>query len=146
MRKLLMAVGGLMVVAAVVVWGAGAAKVAAAKPSSQSKSGIAVAYAKVDIADEVLLSFGGKGTTAAEVTFGDSNSFAIVQLTGKYPKDITSDQVIVSATAEFDCFCVATAGVLSANPTQLLVEADSFRSATQDGVGGNVYLTVYLGH
>jgi hypothetical protein len=136
------------VVALVVVAGmlrSGTVKASAPKPSHQSKSGVAVAYAKADILNQVVLSFGGKGTTAAEATSGDGLNFIEVTFTGKYPKDITADQVIINATAQTSFFPVANAIVSDVNPTQLVVQVSAWVSNTQEGNGEIVFFTVYLG-
>src|SRR5215475_4579614 len=86
---------------------------AAAGPA---KNGKAVIYAKVDTNDGTVLSFGGAKTTGATGSPIGSNTVDVT-FTGKYPMDITPDQVIVQATCEFGNFCVANATVLAATPT-----------------------------
>jgi hypothetical protein len=142
MRKVITVAAALVMVVAMVR----AASMSTPKPSSASKSGAAVAYAKADIASQTILSFGGKGTLAAAVSGGSSNAFIDVKFTGKYPKDITVDQVIVNATAQSSDFGVANAIVQSASPSQLVVEVSGWVSTNTDSTAGEtVFMSVYLG-
>jgi len=144
MRKLITTVIALVMVAA--MFHAGSVKAASAKPSSQSKSGVAVAYAKADIGTKSILSFGGKGTTSAAVSGGDSNHYINVTFTGKYPKDINTDQVIVNATAMSKDYGVANAYAAAANQTQLVIVASGWISTnTVVGSQETVFLTVFIG-
>jgi hypothetical protein len=142
MRKVITVAAALVMAVAMVR----AASMSTPKPSSASKSGAAVAYAKADILTQTVLSFGGKGTTAAAVSGGQSNSFIDVKFTGKYPKDVTVDQVIINATAQSSDFGVANATVVSASPSQLVVEVSGWVSTNTDSnVGETVFMSVFLG-
>ena len=143
MRKFITTVVALVIVAA--MFRAGSVKAAGVKPSSQSKSGAAVAYAKASISTGSILSFGGKGTTSAVVSGTDSNSYVDVTFTGKYPKDITEDQVIINATAQSSDYGVANTVVISATSSQLVVEVSAWVSDTEVANGETVFLTVHLG-
>jgi hypothetical protein len=146
MRKLITTVAALVMVAA--MFQAGSVKAGGpAKPSSQSKSGVAVAYAKANIGTLSLLSFGGKGTTSAAVTGGVISNYVDITFTGKYPKDITADQVILNATAKSYDFGVANTEVVSVNPTQLVISVSGWISTnTVTHSGETVFVTVYMGY
>ena len=145
MRRFITIMAALVMVAA--MFQAGSVKAAAAKASSQSKSGAAVAYAKVSTHTQSIQTFGGKGTTGAVVTDGDVDDWVQVTFIGKYPKDITTDQVIVNVTAEANGdWAVANAQVYDANPTQLVVDVYSWISTNVDMyVGENMFISVFLG-
>ena len=115
------------------------------KASPQSKSGAAIAYARVSIEHGSLLSFGGKGTTFAAIAGADQTGFVEVRFDGKFPKDLTVDQVIPVATADLGNFGVANASVESANPTQIIVFVSCWRSNTAAPLTNNVNFAVYLG-
>ena len=141
MRKVLMTVGGLMAVVAV-AWGVSTT----GKPSAQSKSGAAVAYAKADIAGFYIYSFGGKGTKTALVTAGDQANYIIISFQGKYPKDLIADQVILNATAQTTATnSVVSAEVLSVSPSQIVVEVVSRDSTTGYASPIPVFVSVFCG-
>jgi hypothetical protein len=145
MRRYIGIVIALVTVAA--VFQAESVKAAAAKRSSQSKSGMAVAYAKANIGTGTILSFGGKGTTAAEVTAANLSQDIWITFTGKYPKDITTNQVILNATAQAHDYGVANARVYTANPTQIEVAVSGWISDnTSSSSGETVFLAVFLGY
>jgi hypothetical protein len=143
MRKFLMTVVALAIV--VVMFRAGSVKAAAVKPSAQSKSGAAVAYAKVDLLAGSLLSFGGKGTTSAVISDSSVSNWVDVTFTGKYPKDVTEDQVIINATCQSDDYGVANAQVISVSSSQLVIEVYGWVSDTEESNGEKVFFTVFLG-
>lgn len=145
MRKVITVAAALVMVVA--MWKSGTVTASSGpKPSSASKSGAAVAFAKASISSQSVLSFGGKGTTAAVASGGDSNAFVDVKFTGKYPKDITTSQVIINATAESSDFGVANAFVVSASPTQLVIEVSGWVSTNANSnTGETVFMSVYLG-
>ena len=145
MRKTITTAAAVMAVFAM-VWSGQVRAVSAPKGSSQSKGGAAVAYAKADIATQKILSFGGKGTTAATVSGGNSNAFINVTFTGKYPKGVTEDQVIINATAQSSDFGVANAVVVSASSSQLVVEVSGWVSTNANSnVGETVFMSVFIG-
>lgn len=115
------------------------------KPSPQSKSGVAVAYAKASIGTGSLLSFGGKGTTIAFITEADQTGSLQVTFNGKYPKDLTLDQVIPCATTDNGNFAVANASIDIANSTQIVVFVTCWRSTNGTPQTNNVSFAVYLG-
>ena len=115
------------------------------KPSAQSKSGDAVAYARARIGTGSLATFGGKGTISAFITGADQTGFVEVTFYGKYPKDLTVDQVTTVAMASRGNFGVANADVVVANSTQLVVDATCWRSDTGAALTNNVFFAVYLG-
>jgi hypothetical protein len=139
MRKGMMAAFALFVVVAV-AWGA-------VKPSAQSKGGAAVAFAKANIAQSLVNGFGGKGTTFAQVSDVNVGQGEIeLTFTGKYPKDITADTVIVNVTPEISvASCVANAFVNSASPTEIVIRVNVWRSDSLTPVAGGVFVTVYVG-
>jgi hypothetical protein len=112
---------------------------------SPAKSGVASAFAKVNIGAGGLLTFGGKGTTAAAVSSTDSNSYAEVTFTGKYPKDITSDKIVITATCESDNYGVANAYVSSVSATQLVIGVYGWKSDTLEYQGDRVFFSVFIG-
>ena len=115
-----------------------------AKPSSVSKKGVAVAFAKVNIATAEILTFGGKGTEDATAT-GDHAGYADIKFTGHYPKNITGDQVIVIATCQSNDWGVANAMVMSESPTELLIRVYGWSSSTLAYNGETVFVSVMLG-
>ena len=144
MRKVLVTVVTLMIVAAAVVWAASNQF----KPSPQSLSGVAVAFAKADIGTGDLLSFGGKGTTEATITDRNPTSGEIqVTFTGKYPKNITKDNIILNATHESSSTfgVVADAFAYEASPTQIVIIVGEWETDTLAAVADRVFLTVYVG-
>lgn len=145
MRKVFTVAIALVLVAAMLKSGTVRAS-SGPKRSSASKSGAAVAYAKASISSQSILSFGGKGTAAAVASGGDSNSFVDVKFIGRYPKDITASQVIINTTAESSDFGVANAFVVSASPTQLVIEVSGWVSTNANSnTGETVFMSVYLG-
>src|SRR5262245_57607534 len=98
-----------------VVAGFGVLFLFAARPAvaGPAKNGKAVAYAKVNLNDASVRSFGGK-TSAAVGTLNSPGDVNVV-FTGKFPKGITIDQVIVQATCEYGGFCVANGQVDAAS-------------------------------
>src|SRR5262245_29675722 len=101
-------------------------------PSAQSRSGAAVAFAKIAVSNQLegILTFGGKGTTSCFGSFPAIGS-AIVTFRGKYPKDLTTDQVVINITASTGSFGVGNGDVVSANSTQIVVSVNSWVSDTE---------------
>ena len=112
---------------------------------SPSKSGAAVAFAKVNLGTGNLVTFGGKGTKSASITDTDIGSYAEVTFTGKYPKDVTTDQIVINATCESDNYGVANAFAVSATSTQLVIGVYGWESDTQTYQGDRVFFTVFIG-
>ena len=143
MKRFVAMTAALVMVAAMVQ--VGSVKAGSAKGNTASKSGVAVAFAKLNIGTASVLTFGGKGTTSAVVSDGDSNSFVDVTFTGKYPKGITTTQVVINASAESSDYGVANAIATSANSTQLVIEVSGWVSDTKALNGETVFVSVFLG-
>ena len=112
---------------------------------SPAKSGVASAFAKVNLAAGTLLTFGGKGTTSASVTDSDSVGFAEVTFTGKYPKDLNTDKIVITATCESDNYGVANAYAVSATSTQLVIGVYGWKSDSETYQGDRVFFSVFIG-
>lgn len=122
--------------------------IAPAAPNSASKSGAAVAFAKVRLDSGAILTFGGKGTKTAEMSDFLANGFVDIKFVGKYPKDLSSDQVILHATAQSSTgvnFGVANAMVLNATPTELLIRVYGWKSDTLALGAMRLFLTAFIG-
>ena len=78
-----------------------ATKPASAAAIPQSKGGAAAAFAKLLVAaDSVgVTTFGGKGTVSI-IELVTTPGSATVTFTGKYPKGLTADQVVLNVTTE----------------------------------------------
>ncbi|HUI05957.1 MAG TPA: hypothetical protein VL486_03015 [Verrucomicrobiae bacterium] len=145
MRKITTTVAAL-VMAAAMLQVARAERARRVPPSRQSKSGVAVAYAKAYIGGPTLLSYGGKGTTSAAITDSDTNSFVNITFTGKYPKDLTLDEVIVNTPCQSLDYGVANGNVVSATSTQIDVEVYGWVSESGAANGETVFVTLFLGY
>jgi hypothetical protein len=121
-----------------------AESVKASSIASTSKSGVAIACAKVNIATASVLGFGGKCTTAAVASGGDSNAYTFVTFTGKYPKDISTNNVIINLTTKANNYGVANGYIWTANATQLVIEVDGWISDTLAAGNETVFLTVFV--
>ena len=138
MKKWIAMVASLVIASAVLNTHAGT-------PNSSSKSGAAVAFAKVNLYTGSLLAFGGKGTATATLSATDSNGWAEVTFTGKYPKDISADQVIITATCQTYNYGVANAYVSSVSSTQLVIGVYGWKSDTTSYQGDSVFFSVFIG-
>ncbi len=123
----------------------GYVKASNAKPSNQN--GFAIGCAKVSIASNSVLSFGGKGTTAVSATGGESGSVDVV-FTGKFPKVQNTDQVIINATPQFLFTgpAVATAACISAGSTRIEIVVFTWNSVTGASTNDVVFVTLFIGH
>jgi len=122
--------------------------IVSAVPNSASKSGTAVAFAKVDLGAGTLLAFGGKGTKTAEIDDGLVFTYIDVRFTGKYPKNLVSNQVILNATAQSSTgvgYGVANATVLTVSSTELLVRVFGWKSDNLNTGAMQLFLTVFIG-
>lgn len=119
---------------------------APAHAGGPSSAGVAIGFARVRLSDGVVSAFGGKGTKNADT--GPTGTGVIVFFDGRYPKNLTRDQVIVQATAEADeagQHAVANAIVASASSDQIVVTVNAWESNSLDPVDGYVFLTVFAG-
>jgi len=125
-------------------------------PNSASRSGVPVATAKIDISagggPGSILSFGGKGTSTVSFDFSDSANFARVDFNGKYPRNLTSDQLIIIATpcqAGFDLSAfwpVCMAFPYSCSDQYIMVDVYSYYTQAPSGTPGpKVFLSVFIG-
>jgi hypothetical protein len=109
-------------------------------------TGAAIGFARVNLGDGTVAAFGGKGTKS--VSTGPTGGPGLaVSFVGKFPKDLTPDQVIVQATAEaFEGnLAVANAVVSFATKDQVIVNVNGWLAGTSTPVDGYVFLTVYSG-
>jgi hypothetical protein len=112
--------------------------------ADSAKSGAAVAFAKVDLSDGTLKTFGGKGTKTATIDYSDTG-YAEVRFDGKYSKTITADKVVINATCESSNYGVANAYVVSATSTQLVIGVYGWESDTLNYQGDRVFFSVFVG-
>ena len=108
-----------------------------------SRSGKAIASAKVDTGAAALFSFGGSMTKSATVSGGGGD--VLISFVGRYPKTIDVDQVSVLATARSGAYHVANAFVQSATPTEIVVGVSTWVSNTLAPSSGQAFVAVYLG-
>lgn len=125
-------------------------------PNSASRSGVPVATAKLDISagggPGSILSFGGKGTRSVSFDFSDSANFARVLFVGKYPRNLTPDQLIIQVTpcqAGYDLSAhwpVCMAFPQSATHEYVLVDVYTYYTTAAGGTPGpRVFLSVFIG-
>jgi hypothetical protein len=118
----------------------------AAQAGGPATGGVAIGFARVKLDDGTVSAFGGKGTKS--VTTGPSGTGLLVSFTGKFPKNLTSDQVIVQATAEASdgqLLAVANGIVSLATKDQIVVTVNGWLAATATPIDGYVFLTLYAG-
>jgi hypothetical protein len=120
---------------------------APAQAGSTATSGVAIGFARIKLGDMSVSAFGGKGTKS--VTTGLSGGTGVaVSFSGKFPKNLIPDQVIVQATAEAaepDLLAVANAVVSLASATQIVVVVNGWIANTTTPVDGYVFVTLYSG-
>jgi hypothetical protein len=117
-----------------------------ARALGPSTSGVAIGFARVNLADGTVSAFGGHGTSA--VTTGPTSSGLIVFFDGKYPKNISREWVVAQATAEGDDageFAVANAIVASATNNEISVTVNAWQSNNTAAVDGYVFVVLYAG-
>jgi len=116
-----------------------------ARASGPSIAGVAVGFARINLADGTVAAYGGRGTKSV-TTGANLGGGWIVFFNGSYPKRLTDATVVVQATAEAaDQFAVANAIVASAGATQIVVTANAWDAGTSTPVDGYVFITVYAG-
>ncbi len=113
--------------------------------ADSSRSGAAVAFAKVDLSDGSLKTFGGKGTKSASVTSTNSPNSVEVTFVGNYSKTITADKVVINATCESDDYGVANAYVSGVSPTNISIVVYGWVSDTEVANGEKVFFSVFVG-
>jgi len=109
-----------------------------------SSAGVAVGFARVNLDDGTVTSFGGKGTK--EVTTGPTSTGVILFFVGKYPKDLTRELVVAHATAEGDednQYAVANAIVANATRDQISVVVNAWKSSTLAPATGYAFVILY---
>jgi len=121
----------------------------AGKPNSGSKSGTAVAFAKVNLSVPELTAFGGKGTQSASILLPESLSgeYATVVFQGRYPKETTADLIIATATAIKGSAAPTTFSnleVVSASPTEIKLRVYGWVAATASPSGNTVFVTAFV--
>ncbi|HUJ09987.1 MAG TPA: hypothetical protein VL171_08170 [Verrucomicrobiae bacterium] len=146
MKKIIITAVALIAALSVVRSGQVKAVSSPVKPVPQAKSGVAVAFANVDILDGSISSFGGKGTKSAFVSNTDSNSYAEVTFTGHYPHLTTPGSVVVNATCQSTSLGVASANVNSVSPTQLVITVYGWISNTGTPDNETISVTAFLGN
>lgn len=122
--------------------------IASAVPNSASRSGAAVAMAKVDIGAGTLLAFGGKGTKTSEINDSLLNTYVDIRFTGKYPKGLNPNQITLNVTAQSSTgvgYGVANAEVLNASSTELLIRVWGWKSSDLNVGGMQLFVTAFIG-
>lgn len=112
--------------------------------ADSAKSGAAVAFAKVNLSDGTLKTFGGKGTKTATIDYSDTG-YAEVRFDGNYSKNITPEKVVINATCESDNYGVANAYVVSATSTQLVIGVYGWKSDTLTYQSDRIFFSVFVG-
>jgi len=146
MRKIITT--AVVLIVALAMWGSSQIRAASqfVKPPAPALSGVAVAFAKVDILNGNVLTFGGKGTAQSFIDSTDSNAAANVVFNGKYPKGLSGDQLVVIASCQNSPnFGVAGADVISVSSTQLIINVNVWKSDTLERFGDTVFFAVYVG-
>ena len=115
-----------------------------ARAGTSASSGVAIGFARVNLGDGAVAAFGGKGTRSG-VTGASGGSGLVVSFTGRFPKNLAPEQVIVQATAEAGGLSVANAVVSLASQTQVVVDVNGWISGTGTPIDGWVFLTLYAG-
>jgi hypothetical protein len=125
-----------------------ATKPASAAANPQSKGGASVAFARFLVgssADNLgVTTFGGKGTVAIN-EFVSTPGSAEITFTGKYGKTLTTDQVVAMVSVETGDHGVGSAKVISASPTQIVIDVTTWNSTTGAAQTNAVNLTVFIG-
>jgi hypothetical protein len=116
----------------------------------RSRTGAAVAFARINGGTGAVKAFGGKGTTAAiggaalrTCPTGDSSYE--VTFTGRYPDPISADQIIINSTSDWGLWGVTNARVISASPTTIVVGVSEWRSNDQFCLDNDLFVSVYIG-
>ena len=117
---------------------------AATTVASESKKGVAEAYAAIDSSSCTILAFGGKRATGAS-TSQCGGGIATVTFTGNFPTDITPSKVIVNSSAFASGFDVTDDGVLTATPTMIQILVADWKSDTLAGQANVNWITVFVG-
>lgn len=119
-----------------------------ARAGNPASSGVAVAFARVRLSDGVVTAFGGKGTKSVETGPIIGGVGIAVFFTGRYPKSLTRDQVVVQATAEADEageFAAANAIVAGASRDGISVTVNAWDTSSGAALDGYVFLTLFSG-
>ena len=117
---------------------------AATTVASESKTGVAEAYAAIDTSSCTILAFGGRRATGASASLC-GGGIATVTFTGKFPTDITPSKVIVNSSALAAAFDVTDDGVLAATPTTIEILVADWKSDTLAGQSNVNWITVFVG-
>jgi hypothetical protein len=112
--------------------------------ASESKKGVAEAYAAIDTSSCTILAFGGKRATGASASLC-GGGIALVTFTGKFPTDITPNNVIVNSSAGSSAFDITNDLVLTANPTTIEIDVSDWKSDTLAGQSNVNWITVFVG-
>jgi hypothetical protein len=107
-----------------------------------AKKGAAVAYAKVS-ADGFVEAAGGKGTTSASSVAGDGTQ--TITFLGKYPDDLTANNVIPTSTAQAANYGVTNVNVVYADATTIVVTVYDWRSDNTLQFGSSIFLVLHVG-
>ena len=137
------AIRGMRALAIGLAAAAALAAAPAAWASGASKSGAAIAQARVNGSTGAVQAFGGKGTISA--LSSGSGGFYFVTFNGHYPADITSSKVILQTTCNSGAYGVSNAYVSSATPTQINVGVYCWTSSTLTYVSNDMFVNVYAG-
>src|SRR5262245_26204285 len=113
--------------------------------ASESKKGVAEAYAAIDNFNCTIVAFGGKRATGASASACAAGS-GTVTFTGNFPTDITASKVIVNTTAQSSSFDVTNAIVMSATPTTIVVDVSDWESDNLTALFNIDWVTVFVGH
>ncbi len=135
-RLLFLAIGGILSLATT----AGATTVA-----SESKKGVAEAYATVVTNSTTVLDFGGKRATGAS-TSSCGVGCALVTFTGNFPTDITLNNVVLNSTTNNQGSFATVAIPDAASPTLIAVAVLNFVTTTGAAADAFVSVTVFVGH
>jgi len=108
------------------------------------KTGQAIAFARIDGTSGTVTGFGGKGTTSASAVRDEAGVYEVI-FTGHFPKNITTNLLIINTTAESNNFGVSNGFVIGASATEIDVEVDTWTSNVLTEVDNNCFVSVFAG-
>ncbi len=126
------------------VTGTGIAPIGGACQVQQAGAGSSlIAFARVDNAGATVTSFGGSGTTGANVDVSSSGDVQM-HFTGNYPAGITTDKLTVLTSCEEPNFAVSDSSVSSASVTEIHIEIFCWKSSNLSYVSNDQFVAVLM--
>lgn len=126
-----------------------ASPVTAEGPVKAAKAGVAICMAHVRGTDDLIFSFGGKGTTDVTAVRKDPGipGWHIVTCTGKYPENGDLTDLIINTSARLGGFVPVVTGSerKSYSTTQIVLEVFVWHSSDLTFLDNEFYVTIFLG-